>query len=91
MVRLKPEQFQPGVSKKLHARSSGSFKILKKIGHNAYILNLPVDLGISSTFNVEDLVPYHNIVFPFTNPFADSIDIVPLLSQPTPPPLLALQ
>lgn len=68
MVRLKPERFQAGVAKKLHAHSFGLFKILKRIGPDVYILNLPADLGISLTFNVEDLVPYHTIASPFTYP-----------------------
>ena len=58
MVRLKPERFPPGTIRKLHARGAGPFKIIKKIGPNAYVLELPDDMGISSTFNVSDLVEY---------------------------------
>eukprot|EP00268_Persea_americana_P054384 TRINITY_DN6228_c0_g1_i16.p1 TRINITY_DN6228_c0_g1~~TRINITY_DN6228_c0_g1_i16.p1 ORF type:complete len:155 (+),score=25.94 TRINITY_DN6228_c0_g1_i16:634-1098(+) len=48
--------------KNLHPRNTGLYKILKKIGSNAYVLDLPSDSGVSSTFNVEDLTPYrgHN-------------------------------
>lgn len=87
MVRLRPERFQLRIAKKLYARSSGSFQILKIIGSNASILDLPANLGISSTFDVEDLVSYHVIVSPFTDPFTDSTDIIPQFSQPAPPPL----
>ena len=44
--------------KKLHARGAGPFKIIKRIGPNAYVLDLPSDFGISSTFNISDLVGY---------------------------------
>ena len=41
MIRLNPEQFPPGTIKKLYARGAGPLKILKKIGPNAYVLELP--------------------------------------------------
>ena len=58
MVRLRPERFPPGTLKKLHARGAGLFKIIKRVGPNAYVLELPPELGISSTFNISDLVEY---------------------------------
>ena len=58
MIRLKPERFPPGILKKLHARGAGPFKIIKKVGSNAYVLELPPELGISSIFNISDLVEY---------------------------------
>ena len=58
MVRLRPERFPPGTVKKLHARRAGPFKIIEKVGPNAYVLDLPSDWGISSTFNIADLVEY---------------------------------
>ena len=56
MVRIRPERFPQGVSRKLQTRSIGPFKIFSKIGANAYILEIPSDLGVSATFNVKDLV-----------------------------------
>ena len=47
----------PGANKKLHRRITGLFKILKKIGPNAYALDFPSDLG-HATVNVEDLTLY---------------------------------
>ena len=69
MIKLNPERFPPGTFKKLHARSAGPFKILKKIGSNAYILELPSDLGISPTFNVSDLIEYKEPMMIPSEPF----------------------
>ena len=44
--------------KKLHARGAGLFKVIKRVGSNAYVLELPPKLGISSTFNISDLAEY---------------------------------
>jgi len=55
MIRLRPERFPPGTVKKLHARSVRSFQILKIINSNAYVVDLPLDFGISCTFNVEKI------------------------------------
>jgi len=59
MIQIRPEWFPSGASRKLHARSAGPFKVLQRVGPNAYVLDLPHDFGISSTFNIEDLVAYH--------------------------------
>jgi len=40
------------------ARGDGPFKVLAKVGANAYKLELPVDMAVSATFNVEDLSSY---------------------------------
>ena len=69
MVRLWQERFPPGTLKKLHARSAGPFKVIKKIGYNVYVLDLPSDLGISSTFNVSDLVEYKEPIMIPSEPF----------------------
>ena len=39
-------------------RATGPFKVFEKINDNAYKLNLPVDFGVSPTFNITDLKPY---------------------------------
>jgi hypothetical protein len=55
LVRLRPERFPRGSFHKLHHRRAGPFKILKRLGANAYHLDLPDNLAISPIFNVEDL------------------------------------
>ncbi|XP_038986581.1 uncharacterized protein LOC120112087 [Phoenix dactylifera] len=42
---------------KLHPCRVGPFKVLKRVGPNAYVLELPEDLQVSPIFN-EDLQPY---------------------------------
>jgi hypothetical protein len=43
---------------KLMFRADDSFKILEKINDNAYKLELPLEFGVSPTFNILDLRPY---------------------------------
>jgi hypothetical protein len=45
--------------KKLHSRSAGPYKVLRKISSNAYVLDLLDSMGISNVFNIEDLTIYH--------------------------------
>ena len=58
MVRLRPERYAPGTATKLHARSAGPFRVLSRIGENAYVVDIPHSWGISSTFNVADLASH---------------------------------
>ena len=43
MVRLRPEWFPPKTIKKLHAHGAGPFRVIEKVGPNAYVLDLPSD------------------------------------------------
>ncbi|KAK0576263.1 hypothetical protein LWI29_014633 [Acer saccharum] len=43
---------------KLHARRASPFPILKKLGPNAYLVDLPGKYTFSHIFNVEDLTAY---------------------------------
>jgi hypothetical protein len=58
LVRLRPERFPPGSFTKLHARRAGPFQVTKKLGSNAYVIDLPADFGISPIFNIEDLTEF---------------------------------
>jgi hypothetical protein len=40
------------------SRAAGPFKILTKINDNAYKLELPLEFGVSPSFNNLDLRPY---------------------------------
>ena len=51
------KEFQKHFKKKLYARAMGPYSIIQKMGSNAYFLDLPNDMDISSVFNVEDLLP----------------------------------
>uniref|UniRef100_A0A2N9IC59 Reverse transcriptase n=1 Tax=Fagus sylvatica TaxID=28930 RepID=A0A2N9IC59_FAGSY len=92
MIRIRPERFPSGTVKKLQARSAGPFKVLKRIGSNAYVIELPSDYGISSTFNIEDLVAYKGPTTipddPFTEPsptptISPDFDTIPPNIPPT--------
>jgi len=39
-------------------RADGPFKLIEYINDNAYKVDLPVDYGVSATFNVVDMSPY---------------------------------
>ena len=84
MIRIRPERFPPGAVKKLTAHSAGPFKVLKKINPNTYVIDLPPDFGISSTFNISDLVTYKGLPFNSDNPLVnlDESNIEPLLEGP---------
>ena len=84
MIKLRPERFPQGSNRKLQARSTGPFRILSKIGANAYLLELPSDWGISPTFNVEDLVQYHGSTSMPSNPFERPSESEPNLKSPPP-------
>ncbi|XP_054824787.1 uncharacterized protein LOC129322504 [Prosopis cineraria] len=64
MARIRPERYPKQAFKKLHARAAGPFRIIKKLGPNAYLLELPSDMAISPVFNVEDLMPYRGTFEP---------------------------
>jgi len=59
MVYLLKERFPSGTYSKLSKKKIGPSRIIKKIGGNAYEVDLPPHAGIHPTFNISDLYPYH--------------------------------
>ena len=55
MVRIRPERYPKGTYKKLHSKNVGLYRVPKKISSNAYVLDLPKNMGISNILNIEDL------------------------------------
>ena len=68
MVFIRPERIPKIFSKKIYTRAIGPYTIIRKLGSNAYLLDLPNDMDISHVFNVEDLLPYRSTFEPFTLP-----------------------
>ena len=57
-MHLRKDRFPALRRSKLMLRAAGPFKVLTKINDNAYVLDLPAELGVSTSFNVADLKPY---------------------------------
>ena len=68
MVRISSERIPKTFSKKHYAITMGPYSIIRKLGSNAYLLNLPNDMDINHVFNVEDLLPYQDTFEPSTLP-----------------------
>jgi len=61
MVYLRKDRIPGGSSNKLKPRKYESFKIVRKINDNAYVVDLSSDMTMSKTFNVVDLHIYYLI------------------------------
>uniref|UniRef100_A0A5B7BML6 RNA-directed DNA polymerase n=1 Tax=Davidia involucrata TaxID=16924 RepID=A0A5B7BML6_DAVIN len=88
MVRVRPERYPRNSFKKLHARAIGPFRILRKLGPNAYLIDLPNDMNITRVFNVEDLFPYRGSFEPPMLPTGVPSGRAASSSVPTPVPAI---
>ena len=57
-VHLRKERFPHARNNKLKQRGDGPFRVIKKLGPNAYELELPDEYGVHPVFNVSDLSPF---------------------------------
>jgi len=57
-LHLRKERFPTRRKNKLMERRDGPFKVIEKVGSNAYKLQLPPDMVTSATFNIGDRSPY---------------------------------
>jgi len=57
-LHLRKRRLPSSKKNKLMARGGGLHKVVKKVGENAYKIQLLGDTQISTIFNVRDLTPY---------------------------------
>lgn len=76
MVYLRPEHFPSGAFQKLHHRRADPFKILARLGSNAYHLELPSNFPFSFIFDIEALTAY-------SSHFEDEQFDAPAIRDPT--------
>lgn len=58
IVQIRPKWYPPSIATKLQDHSLGPFKILKQIGFNAYMIDLPHDWGFISSFSISNMAAY---------------------------------
>ena len=57
-LHLRKDRFPTKRKSKLSPRGDGPFHVLERINNNAYRLDLPEEYGVSTTFNIFDLIPF---------------------------------
>ena len=69
MAYIQPKRLPKNSLKKFHTRAMGSYRIIRKLGSNAYVLDLCDNLGISPISHVEDLTLHRGTLEPPCLPF----------------------
>ena len=54
-IHSRNNKFTSRWKSKLQEKGDGSFQVLQRINYIAYKIDLPLDYGVSKTFNVTDL------------------------------------
>ena len=62
-IHLRKNRFTSKRKSKLQERGDGPFQVLKRINYNVYKIALPLDYGVSNTFNVTNLTIYDVSIF----------------------------
>jgi len=57
-LHLRKDRFPTKRKSMLSPRGDGLFQVLERINNNAYRLDLPEEYGVSTTFNVSDLIHF---------------------------------
>ena len=58
MIQFQKSRMQLGMQHKSQFRKFRPYRILKKLHDNAYVIDLPEELQISTTFDVADIFGY---------------------------------
>ncbi|XP_074314198.1 uncharacterized protein LOC141649405 [Silene latifolia] len=75
-VHMRKERFPGKRKNKLMPRADGPFEVTKRVGTNAYKVDLPGEYGVHGTFNIGDLSRYYG---------SDEEDTEDLRVKPLPP------
>ncbi|XP_073526451.1 uncharacterized protein [Phyllobates terribilis] len=60
-VHLRKDRFPNLRTSKLSPRGDGPFQVLRVVGDNAYVIDLPEEYGVNPTFNIGDLTLFKNV------------------------------
>lgn len=58
MIRVRPKQYPKNCVKKICARALGPFHVIRPLGSNAYLIDLPTHVDINPILKVKNLTLY---------------------------------